>query len=82
MLMAADPDGHLSVVSRFDNVGSAYLLAGKVRIELREIRVEAISPYGKPVPERITVIFEPKSKAFSWNIFEEDSLATNKSRKC
>jgi hypothetical protein len=33
------------------------------------------------VPERILVLFEPESGAFSWNVFLEDSLATDTSRQ-
>src|SRR5271166_216724 len=66
--LAREQDSHFTVITRFSDVGSAYSASGKVKIELRETRVEATGPYGKAVPERILIMFEPKSGEFSWNV--------------
>lgn len=79
--LAGQADSHFVATSRFDDAWSAYSPSGKIKIELREIRGEAMGAYGKPIPERILVIFEPTSGAFSWCLFVEDSLATNASRQ-
>jgi len=78
---AGGPDSRFVVTTRFDDAWSAYSTTGKTKIELREIRVEGTGAYGKTVPERILVIFEPRSGAFSWCLFGEDSVATDASNQ-
>ena len=80
-LSAASSDPHLVATARFDDHWTAYSTGGKVKIDLREVQVEATGPYGKPVPYRIVVIFEPLSGTFSWRIFSEDSPRTMMSRQ-
>jgi hypothetical protein len=81
LLLAGETDSSLVATSRFDDMWRAYSTSGKINIELREIRVETPGPNGKPMPERILVIFEPRSGAFSWCPFGEDSLATDASNQ-
>ncbi|MGB9407247.1 MAG: hypothetical protein WCA89_06885 [Terracidiphilus sp.] len=71
--LTAGPDRHVVPLSRLDDVGSACSITGKVKIELREIRVETTGPYGKPVPHRIFILFDPQSGAFSWIVTIEGS---------
>jgi hypothetical protein len=72
---------HVAVRTRFNDVWTAGSTSGKLKIDLREIRVETAGPYGKPVPERILVLFEPESRAFSWFVVGDDALATDTSRQ-
>jgi hypothetical protein len=80
-LSAQNVNSPFAVTSRFNDVWTADSTSGKVKIDLREIRVEAAGPYGKPVPERIVVLFEPESRAFSWYLVGEDSRVTDTSRQ-
>jgi hypothetical protein len=80
-LSAEDANSHVVVKSRFNNVWTADSTSGKVNIGLREIRVEVAGPYGRPVPERIVVLFEPESRVFSWFVVGEDSRAADTSRQ-
>ena len=69
----AGPDPHVVPLARVDDTGVALSATGKVKIELRELRVELTGPYGKPVPHRIFILFEPQSGAFSWTVGVDDS---------
>lgn len=72
-LLVAGPDRHIVSVSRVDDEVSGYSTTDKVKIALREIRVEATGPYGKPVRDRIFILFEPQTGAFSWIVTVEGS---------
>jgi len=78
---AEEQASNFVVTNRFNELWHAKSASGQVKIDLRELQVEVKGPYGKAVPERILILFEPKSGAFSWSVFDEDSLATNKSRQ-
>jgi len=71
LMLAADQGSRVVALSRADNLADAYSPAGKVKIRLREIRVETTGPYGKPVPHRMFLLFEPKTGAFSWIVTVE-----------
>jgi hypothetical protein len=81
LLSAGEQGSNFVVTNRFNDSWNAQSASGQVKIELREIQVEMKGPSGKAVPERILILFEPKSGAFSWSVFDEDSLATNNSRQ-
>jgi hypothetical protein len=49
-------------------VDDAYSPSGRTGIQLREVRVNTTGPYGKPVPHRVFLLFDPKSGAFSWHV--------------
>jgi hypothetical protein len=80
-LAAEDANSHFVVTTRFDDVWTADSASSKVKINLREIRVEAAGPYATPVTERVLVLFEPESGAFTWYVVGEDSIVTNTSRQ-
>jgi hypothetical protein len=80
-LLAGQGDSRLVATTRSDDVWSAYSASGKIKIELREVRVETTGAHGKPMPERILVMFEPSSGVFSWCPFGEDSVATDASNQ-
>ena len=65
-LSAGSPNSRFSVTSRFNDAWNANSKSGEVGIELRELRVDAAGPSGKPLQERIVLLFEPKSGAYSW----------------
>ncbi|MGD0888910.1 MAG: hypothetical protein ABR889_06660 [Acidobacteriaceae bacterium] len=64
----------LTAKSQVDSVGTAYTPNGNVKIELREVRTEAMG-LTEPRPLSVLVIFEPESGAFSWRVTDAD-LAT------
>jgi hypothetical protein len=66
--LVAFPDPHVVPLLRINDSWSAYSKTGKVKIELRDLRVEMTGPYGKPAPYTIFLLFEPQSGAFSWAI--------------
>jgi hypothetical protein len=68
MHLAAVPDRHVVPLLRINDVGSAYSRTGKLKIELRDLRVEMTGPQGTPAPYTIFLLFEPRSGAFSWAI--------------
>jgi len=68
MQLSAAPDRHIVPLLRIDDVSSAYSTTGKVKIELRDLRVEMTGPQSKPAPYTIFLLFEPQSGAFSWSI--------------
>ena len=78
---AEEQASNFVVTNRSNEWWHAQSALGRVKIDLRRLQVEVKGPYGKAVPERILILFEPKSGAFSWSVFDEDSLATNKSRQ-
>jgi hypothetical protein len=67
-LFGGAPDSHMHVISRADDVGGAYSVSGKARIQMREVRVETTGPSGKPVPHRLFLLFDPQSGIFSWHV--------------
>ncbi len=78
-LSASGPDRHVVALSRFNDVGSAYSTTGKVKIELREVRVRTTGSDGQSETLRIFLLFEPQSGAFSWivtNWFKSDRAAS------
>jgi len=74
-LVAFGNDPQLTVRSRFNSAGSALTPQGKVRLELREVRTDAILSDG-PAILSVLVLFEPKSGAFSWRLDLADVTAS------
>jgi hypothetical protein len=56
-----------NTLSRVNSEGVAYTVNGKVKIEIREIRVEAVNSK-KSRSLSVLVLFEPISRAFSWRV--------------
>lgn len=81
--LTAGPDRHVVPLSRLDDAGSAYSTTGKVKVDLREVRVETTGPSGKPVPHRVFIMFDRQSGAFSWIVTMEGSStdASNMSKQ-
>jgi hypothetical protein len=71
--LASGRGAQLTAISHSDDAGNAYSEDGNVKIELREVRTEAIGENAKRVPLRVLVLFEPHSGAFSWRVFGDDS---------
>jgi hypothetical protein len=68
---AAGAIPQLTARSRVDSVGTAFTSSGNVKIELREVRTEAMG-LKKPRPLSVLVIFEPESGVFSWRVTDAD----------
>ena len=61
----------LTAKSQVDRFGTAYTPNGNVKIELREVRTEAMG-LTEPRPLSLLVIFEPESGAFSWRVTDDN----------
>jgi hypothetical protein len=71
-MMAAGGTHRLVPTSRSDSVGTAYTPEGIVKIEIREIHIEA-GEAKNPRPLSVLVLFEPVSGAFSWRVADTDA---------
>ncbi len=75
--IGAAPDTHLKIVDRFDGQGCARSASGENKLQVREIKLQSTGAYGKPVPHIMIVLYDPQSRAYSWNVsLEESSPAT------
>jgi hypothetical protein len=76
---AASPP--FAIKGRFDDKSTAYTATGTVPIEVREVRFDAMGPYGDFFHYRLLVEFESKSGSFFWVVAGDDADPSDESRQ-
>lgn len=72
MTVSAQVGGRpMAVTDRFDNEINAYSTSGTVKLQIREIRIETPGNGERYRGNRIVIIFDPRSGAYSWQIYAE-----------
>jgi len=71
-MMAAGPDTSIVETAHFDDSMTASSANGNVEVQLRESCIDVSGKDGKREPYRIVVLFEPRSRAFTWDFFRDD----------